>query len=590
MLARCLEAALEYEARGWSVVPIQPGEKYPSVPWVEFQKRRATPDEIRSWWKMWPGANVGIVTGEISGVVVADVDPRHGGDASKQWREAPTELISDTGGGGHHLFYEHPGGFVSSTVNKWEGIDVRADQAIVVLPPSVHPSGRPYAWRQQGPPGKWVERQAGPAPEEGERPKWLTDALAGVSSGKRDDTGAKIAGYFQSKGVPQDVAEQILLNWASKNNPPLPPSDIKRIVDSVYRGAARRAVQTGVAINSGPTRAASPFAITPFRSFMQKYGEREVRWIVKDWLPEDTMLLTVAPPGTYKTWLLFDIAISIATGTPFLGVFPVEKQGPVIIVQQEDPHGDIATRLSEIFWHRMGLDPGEQDGEEFTLKMPPTIPLHIHEDRQLHFEDQNSMQSLYAMVETVRPVLVIIDPLYSAASTDDFMAKATSSMLMLKTMRDKFRSSFAIAHHTKKRTDGKSVDREDAWGSQFLNAFLETGWQVRRVEGKSNTVTVQPHFKVKGEVPPVVLRFDVATEEEHRYKVDILDEEEQKQTGGPSRILQLIEESPHSTQDLVAKTGMSLADVRETLNRLKLDGVAVQQGKLWTVGPDMPPI
>lgn len=594
---KMLEAALEYARAGWSVVPIGQGTKYPPIPWAEFQTRRATEDEIRAWWTQWPNANVGAVTGEISGMVVADIDPRHGGSASKQWRLAPTELISDTGGGGHHLFYRHPGTWVDSTVGASAGVDIRADGALVVLPPSIHPSGRPYAWRSKEKPGEWVQTVPPPSSptDNEERPRWLSEALAGVSSGHRDDTAAQIVGYFVGKGIPSDVVLGILDGWNAKNNPPLVQSDLARIVESVYKGAAKRAVRNGVALNSAPNRANSPFSVTPFRQFMSTYGHREVKWVVPGWFPEDTMLLAVAPPGSYKTWMLFDLAVSIATGKPFLGHYPVEKTGPVIIVQQEDYLGDVATRLSEILWHKMDYDNSNwfadvknNTGDTFTVMVPPPIQVFLHEDRRLHFEDVTSMQSLYSLVENMRPVLVMIDPLYSAASTDDFMAKAAGSMLMLKTMRDKFRTSFAIAHHTKKSTGEGKANREDAWGSQFLNAFLETGWQIRRVEDQANTVVVQPHFKVKGEVPAVTLRFDVATEDAHRYAVTLVDENSQDKPG--VSILGCVEEGPCTTKDIVAKTGWSDTKVKEALTRMKDDGVINQQGRLWKIGAELPPL
>ena len=48
------------------------------MPWSEFQKRKATPEEIKEWWKKWPDANVAIVTGEISKVSVVDIDSTEG--------------------------------------------------------------------------------------------------------------------------------------------------------------------------------------------------------------------------------------------------------------------------------------------------------------------------------------------------------------------------------------------------------------------------------------------------------------------------------------------------------------------------------
>ena len=74
------QAALAYLRLGWSVIPLRYGEKVPTLAWQVFQHRRAEEDEIRSWFKRWGRINLGIVTGPISGLVVLDIDPRHGGE------------------------------------------------------------------------------------------------------------------------------------------------------------------------------------------------------------------------------------------------------------------------------------------------------------------------------------------------------------------------------------------------------------------------------------------------------------------------------------------------------------------------------
>ena len=77
-----LAAALAYAARDWSVIPIERGGTRPLVPRLEFRQRVATADEIDGWLRRWPDANVGIVTGPVSGLVVFDNNPRHDGTTS----------------------------------------------------------------------------------------------------------------------------------------------------------------------------------------------------------------------------------------------------------------------------------------------------------------------------------------------------------------------------------------------------------------------------------------------------------------------------------------------------------------------------
>lgn len=74
--------ALEYRERfGFAVFPCKPRDK---TPLATHGCKSATVDSvrIRAWWERHPDANVAIATGARSGVVVLDVDPRHGGDKS----------------------------------------------------------------------------------------------------------------------------------------------------------------------------------------------------------------------------------------------------------------------------------------------------------------------------------------------------------------------------------------------------------------------------------------------------------------------------------------------------------------------------
>ena len=159
-------AALVYTVRGWPVFPVYgvneerctcgnhpcPGAgKHPRI--KEWQKK-ATTDEnlIREWFARWPDANVAILTGERSGLVVLDVDPRSGGEDTLEKLEVrsgklPETVVSLTGGGGQHIFFRHPGGYIKTKPGAFgPGLDLKADGGYVIAPPSCHKSGRPYAW------------------------------------------------------------------------------------------------------------------------------------------------------------------------------------------------------------------------------------------------------------------------------------------------------------------------------------------------------------------------------------------------------------------------------------------------------------
>ncbi len=155
------QAIDEYLGRGWSIIPIRPGDKRPLVRWEEFQHTRPDEAVALGWFRTWPDAGIGVVTGAISGLVVIDVDLRHGGDASlgsleREHGPVPMTVECRTGGGGRHLYFAHPGGVVCNKVGVAAGIDLRGDGGYVVAPPSVHSSGVRYEWVEGRSPGSVV--------------------------------------------------------------------------------------------------------------------------------------------------------------------------------------------------------------------------------------------------------------------------------------------------------------------------------------------------------------------------------------------------------------------------------------------------
>lgn len=166
-----LPFALAYARRGWRVHPVHwPtragsggarcscafGARCPSVgkhPMLLGWPDLATTSEdvIRAWWREHPSANVGIATGPASGLLVLDVDPRNGGDLALEALLAshgglePTMRV-ETGGGGVHFYLAHPSGGAPLRGALAKGLDVKAGGGTVVAPPSLHASGRRYAW------------------------------------------------------------------------------------------------------------------------------------------------------------------------------------------------------------------------------------------------------------------------------------------------------------------------------------------------------------------------------------------------------------------------------------------------------------
>jgi hypothetical protein len=256
-----LAAALDYARRGWPVFPCHTptvsgcscgapdcGDHTGKHPRTRHGFKDATTDpvQVRRWWAQWPDANLAIATGRGAGLVVLDVDPRHGGDESLSalescYQSLPETVESLTGGGGRHLLFAHPGHPVGNQGGLAPGLDVRGDGGYIVAPPSLHTSGRRYAWEVMHHPDDtllaplplWllaVMRAAAapaapPAPGDG--------ALA---EGVRNVTLFRLACAMRRHGAPPAaIAVALAMTNQERCHPPLAPAEIQRIAGSAAR-------------------------------------------------------------------------------------------------------------------------------------------------------------------------------------------------------------------------------------------------------------------------------------------------------------------------------------------------------------------
>ena len=583
------EQAAEYVDNGWSVLPVRPDEKRPFMTnWLQYTKTRAPKAMVEAWFNNLTGAGVGVVTGKISNMVVLDVEKTCPYPIEELLKRYPTQMIARSGGGGWHLFYQYPvnQSRVSNRVRIFDGADLRADGGFIVLPPTMHQSGNRYEWVKRGPLGAFpvalLDLQAQPKVQ-GEG--WITEVLRGVSEGGRNDACARLAGYFFKKGMNADIVEALLMDWNERNEPPLPVTEVRTTIKSIERSHAMGGTQfTQVQFTDDRPAEEKPpessFGVMKLTDYVKGYGGDGVSWLVDDWLPDKSITFLVSPPESYKTWMLLDLAVSVSAGVPFLGKYRVNNPGPTLIIQQEDSHSGLTDRLALIVEQKLNALPklGET---EWTVPAVPDIPIYVHPDRQLRFSDKKVLEEMERQIAQIKPRVIMIDPLYSTTeTTDNYMADLANRMMILKTWRDKYGCSFLIAHHSKKNLDPDSTAREDSWGSQFLNAFLEAGWQVRRNQRLAqNEIIVRRHSKVMGNQSPISLTFDISTKYPMKYIVtarpyEIAPASQDNRQPAQANLLDLMQNGPVSQAELCRQTGKNSSTISRQIRQLEAAGLA----------------
>lgn len=237
-----LNAALTYIRLGWNVIPLKPKDKKPLLPsWREWQTKKVTEEIVKKWWQENPAANVGILTGAISGIVVLDVDGETGRKSLAQIaKELPPTPVSNTGKGSHYI-YRHPGFEVRNFAGKLPGLDFRGDGGYIVAPPSIHPSGRKYEWAidpqmvQPVPVPEWLMKLLEQKKEANRESIDPLKVLAGVPEGQRDVTLFRYACRLRAKGMTKEEALALVLQAARNCTPPFPEDEAKKKVESAWR-------------------------------------------------------------------------------------------------------------------------------------------------------------------------------------------------------------------------------------------------------------------------------------------------------------------------------------------------------------------
>jgi hypothetical protein len=268
-----LQTALAYAARGWLVVPLHnpkqgvcscrkkgcssPG-KHPRTE-HGLKDGSKDPKQITLWWEKWPDANVGILTGQESGLLVLDVDGEDGKASLQQLIAAhgslPKTLRVKTGRRGTdgkpkgcHYYFRVPVGVSlrNSAGVLGKGLDIRADGGYVVAPPSLHPSGLLYQWLAPEQPladmPPWMLAELAAAKPAPDAPRAQGETIA---EGGRNHALASLAGVMRRGGISQEAIEAALVKENdARCKPPLPASEVRSIARSVARYEPAAPVQS----------------------------------------------------------------------------------------------------------------------------------------------------------------------------------------------------------------------------------------------------------------------------------------------------------------------------------------------------------
>lgn len=460
------EAAMIYAGEGFSIIPLHWIAKNKCScgrgdcaspakhPLTQHGLKDASndPDQIKAWWKQYPKANIGICTGSISGgLIVIDIDTAKGGDVRTV--DIPITLEVETGAGFH--FWLKSNQIIRNSAGKLgQGIDTRGEGGYVVAPPSLHYSGRIYAFRNQDPIAELPpEILAKLQPEiDQEDPTLILRYDSGLDDvfpdGQRDVLLTSMAGKLRRQGFSQEEIEAALLTANQKRcNPPLTDRQVRKIARSVSRYTPAVQIPSDVEdspdlilpdddnsdveplpidINQEPDSTnqlpPNPFPTPPGRDpllgaitleqlNLTVFGRPEM---ILQGLSKGDWGLVIGIGSVGKTTFLHNVCICLAAGRPFLPIVP-DGQVPrrILYLDFESNPWRLQSQLRLL---QESLTDEEKNlvGQNLHLAIEPEI-----NGVPWRLTDIPSLLNLAKYIQKHQIDLVVVDTLAQAASLTD---------------------------------------------------------------------------------------------------------------------------------------------------------------------------
>lgn len=581
------EALRLYDSLGWFVLPTDPGAKKPYFGFTYKDRYGdALPDrEDVSGWPEWDrqGVRLGARTGAVSGIIVLDIDSREAHEFIKTKGHPIGPMVqSPREGGGLHLYFRHPGFYVKNAVGfaGIDGLDVRGDYGIVVLPPSPdHKTGRAYEWI--------IPPEDVPVPE---CPVWLIEFLkkqsdfkqpldvprimAGIPEGQRDTELNRLAGKLRQMNLPEDVAVPLIELAAEKCKPPFNKAEARAKVKwayTHYQPGEDLAPILDTKLNRSPENDDDSFTADDLMT--EKFPP--IKWIVPGLLPEGSMLFA-GKPKMGKSWLALGLCISVSTGGKALGKFEVE-QGDTLYMALEDNKRRLQSRMKELLKSEIVGDFNRLDALTMRTRA-----------KKLDVGLIDQIEDWLTLHPNAR--LIVIDTLGSVRgkSTDrrtlyeqDYEVGAALTRLA-----GDYSIAILIIHHLRK---GDAEDPMDmVSGSTGLTGGMDGAIVLNRTRSAADGILKAYHRDLEDD-PEMALGKVEASEGWWQY---IGDAEEYQMSKERRKVLEVLSNagSPMKPSDIADELGEPAQNVSKLLQKMREDGYVDNEGYgRYVVGKGLTP-
>ena len=240
-------------------------------------------------------------------------------------------------------------------------------------------------------------------------------------------------------------------------------------------------------------------------------------WLIEGWWTCNSHGIIAGEPKSWKSTLAMDAAVSVSSGEPFLGKYPVHNPGPVIIVQNENADWIIKARMAAISLHRGIGGSINRNGNTWNITWPRPLPIYYINNQAFSISNSEHRAMLEELVREVKPVLIIFDPLYLMFDGDVNSAKDLNPALnWMLWLRNTYTLSIMLVHHWRKSQGNTRRGGQRMLGSTTLHGWVESAWYVQSGE----EIEIEREFRAAQEPEKIKLAMSLGDMEFSVYSVE----------------------------------------------------------------------
>lgn len=316
-------------------------------------------------------------------------------------------------------------------------------------------------------------------------------------------------------------------------------------------------------------------------------------WLVRGFWGRRSHGIVAGMPKCFKSTLVHDLAVSVASGTKFLGKYEVEDPGPVIIVQNENADYMMRDRTEKVMLHRNIVGSVKKKGSQLiTVRFAKDLPISFLNQQGFVINNEEHRKGLEKLIKQQKPVLVILDPLYLMFEGDLNSAKELNPVLSwLLYLKTEYNTSVMLIHHYNKGNANSPKGGARMMGSIILYGWVESAWYLAKEEkdeeeeaptiGELNepstepvTVTLAREFRMSGYHPPLDIELTMGEIDNPKYHI------ETRQSGkfapDPQKVkdelLNLLGTTPQTKQGLNERFAHKGQTLQKALDELLQEG------------------